>query len=161
MSNVSDKYMLGLVLAGGFFLLGSVVIIQSLSTILRGYTSKRWPRTSGIIVESYLEEQFHAEERWLFVPRVRYHYVVRGNEYESTTITFPTWGSTSRHRAETTLAQYPVTAAVSVSYLPENPVISVLEPGLTSNVFIGVSIGLTFLLSSVAGCYFLLLRIPH
>ncbi len=161
MVGVTDELVLGFVLTGGFSLLGSIVLIQSLFAILRGHLSKYWPQTKATVIESKLEEQLHAEGLWLFFPRIRYRYVVQGREYESTVITFPTWASASRRRIETTLNKYPVSGTVLASYLPNKPTVSVLEPGLNTSVFIGVSIGFVFLLSGFFGCYFLLLHTPR
>lgn len=157
MPNVSDSQILAIALAGGFFLLGGVVILQSLSAIARGAASRRWPKAGGTIVESRVEEQVNADGQLVFSPQVRYRYIVQGNEYELTTITFPTRAFTSCRWAKAVVAKYPVNSSVLVAYLPEKSTISVLEPGLTGSAFVGFSFGLGFLLSSVVGCYYFFL----
>jgi hypothetical protein len=144
-------------LAGGFFLVGGVVIFRSLVAMARGYASQRWPQATGTIIESRVEERINADGQLLFFPHVRYWYRVGGEEYESTTIRFPTNSALSHNRAEAIVARYPVTASIRVSYLVEKPSIAVLEPGLTGNAFVGVVLGLGVLLGSVAGCYYVLL----
>jgi len=48
-------------LAGGFFLVGEVVMLRSLLAIARGYASQRWPQTTGTIIESRVEEHINAD----------------------------------------------------------------------------------------------------
>lgn len=86
----------------------------------------------------------------------------RQPKYESTNIQFPTRSSASRGRAEAIVAKYPVSASILVSYLSRKPCVAVLESGLTANAFVGVTIGLGFILSIVVGCYYVLLaRKPY
>lgn len=144
-------------LVGGFFLIGGVVMLQSLLAIARGYASNRWPQTTGTILESRVEEHVNTAGQLLFFPQVRYRYRVGGKEYESTNIQFPTRTSASRRRAEVLVAKYLVTASVPVSYLSRKPCVSVLEPGLTANAFVDATIGLGFIFSTVVGCYYVLL----
>lgn len=126
-------------------------------SIVRGSASRRWPKTGGTIIESRVEEQVNTDGQLVFFPYVRYRYVIHGNKYESTTITFPTRAFASCPRAKAVVAKYPVNSSVLVSYLPEKSTISVLEPGLTGSAFVGFSFGLGFLLSSVVGYYYFFL----
>jgi len=108
------------VLMGGFFFLGSMVIGQTFMALIQGYTSKRWPKTIGTIIESRVEEQVNADGQFLFFPQVRYRYMVQGHTYESATIRFPTQASPSRRRAETAVLKYPTATSVPVAYLPQS-----------------------------------------
>ena len=68
----------------------------------------------------------------------------------------------SRRRAVAVVSKYPISSSVLVSYLAQKASVSVLEPGLTGGAFVGFSVGLGFLLSSVVGCYyFLLVQNPY
>ena len=157
MPNVSDSQLWAIALVGGCFLLGSIVFLPSLLAIPRGSASRRWPKVNGTIVESRVEEQVNADGQFVFFPQVRYRYTIQGNAYEATTITFPTRPLVSSRRADAVVAKYPVNSSVLVAYLPEKSTISVLEPGLTASAFVGFSFGLSFLLSSVVGCYYFFL----
>ena len=80
---------LAILLAGGFFLTGGVVIVRSLLVLARGYTSRKWPQVTGTIIESRVEDHINADGQVVFFPQVRYQYIVGEREYESMNIRFP------------------------------------------------------------------------
>jgi hypothetical protein len=121
MPTVSNSQILAIIVVGGFFLLGGVATVRSLLALTRGYASRHWPQTIGMIIESRVEERVYADGQLGFCPQVRYRYVVGDKEYESSNIRFPTKGFSSGLRATIFVAQYPVNSSIIVSYLFTKP----------------------------------------
>ena len=110
------------------------------------FQARHWPRTTGKVVESAVEEvRGDSLPRESFAPRVRFTYYAAGKPRESRHFAFHVWIG-SRARAEATVAKYPVGSAVTVYHHPDRPEQAVLEPqnaGLS--VAVAVLAGLLFI----------------
>lgn len=154
MLNISDPHALALALVSGFFLIGGIVFLQSLSEISHGYASRHWPQAQATIVESRVEEEVNADGVFVFLPLVRYRYMVAGRVYESFNVRFPTRPFASYRRAHGIVKRYPRASSVLIVYYTTDPATSVLEPGPTGNAFMNGILGLVFLLGSTVGGYY-------
>lgn len=94
-----------------------------------GLASRRWPKVQGRIESSEIETTYRqSHDSTSYAPSIAYSYSVDGKVY---------WGrgissgdhSGSRKRAERIVAKYFCGLAVEVSYDPEDPNLSLLEPG--------------------------------
>jgi hypothetical protein len=120
-----------------------------LSGALRGWQSRRWPATSGTVLESWVREcestaASETTPTLLYEPVVRYTYAVNGQQRESRQIAFLVVRG-SKEAAEKVVARYPEGATVPVYHHPRLPYLAVLEPGR----WVGA-----FLLSIFAGAVF-------
>lgn len=99
-------------------------------TIREWEASLQWPKAPGRVIESQvlLDASGDPELPAFYFPRVAYQYVVDGTSYSSTLIAVRDLHS--YHKAAAAIvARYPTGSDVQVSYNPQSPEISVLEPG--------------------------------
>ncbi|WP_337176205.1 DUF3592 domain-containing protein [Paludisphaera sp.] len=113
--------------------------------------ARRWPRTTGKVVESTVEERRgESGLRGSFTPRIRFVYDAAGKAWESRQFAFHVWAG-SRGRAESTVARYPVGSVVTVYFHPDRPENAVLEPAKAwLSVAVAAWFGLIFLVSVAA-----------
>lgn len=85
--------------------------------------SKHWSTTTGVILESNLEED---SDGWY--PNVRYEYAVQRKRYANDQLYFyAVNGSTNKRDAKKHLTPYPVGKTVTIYYNPTKPEESVLD----------------------------------
>ena len=105
----------------------------------------RWREAPGKVVLSEVDQRgssVSSSRYAYFVPIVHYTYVVNGRERQGTRLRFGLPRSRSPSGARAMLAPYPVGAAVTVRYDPDDPDQAVLEPAKGS---------LNLLLAAIAG----------
>ncbi len=149
------------ILAIGFLLAGLGILGYGGYSIYKGYESLAWPRTSGIINDSYAELQRRRSSGTSgshdqYVARIRYSYTLDGSKaYSSNEIGYGKSQYTSRIKSKTEkyLQQFPVGKSVTVFYNPENPNQAVLKQGITGGALLMVTIGIFFLLAASAMFY--------
>jgi hypothetical protein len=107
-----------------------------------GAASVDWPTVDGRITDSRLDST-RSDNTTTYHPTVSYTYEVGGTRHQGSRITAIS-GYTSRGKADAVLARYGVGTAVKVSYDPEDPNSSVLEPGVGSDAMM--------ILAAAAGC---------
>lgn len=93
-----------------------------LYTLIRQHASKRWPKTTGEVLESQLEKDV---DGW--GPYVRYGYSVKGKRYVNDRLYFYLSNRSTEHEARKHLAPYPVGKAVTIYYNPRSPANAVLD----------------------------------
>jgi len=128
-----------------FFAAGLGAIVWTGTDFQRGWASKDWPRSKGLILSSTVESLSQDASRSSVVrykPVVEYSYIVNGKQYEADTVAFgrmPGYLGT----AHTTVNSYPKGGNVLVAHHPTRPQIGVLEPGVswTSLALLVVGIG--------------------
>jgi hypothetical protein len=107
-----------------------------------GAASVDWPTVEGRITGARLAST-RSDNKTKYQPNVTYTYEVGGASLQGSRITAVS-SYTSRGKASAVLARYPVGASVTISYDPENPRSSVLEPGVGSGAMI--------ILAAAGGC---------
>jgi len=116
-----------IVLGGGAFLLGLVLIIWISVTKGRGYGTPNWPTATGHVLSSTAVELERETSDGLvstFIPIIRYEYDVAGTPHTSARLNFLSDEHRTfidRRAAEQVVAKYPVGASVDVFYNPANP----------------------------------------
>lgn len=93
--------------------------IYLLWALIRQHASKRWPTTTGEILESNLEED---SDGW--GPYVRYAYAVKGTNDR---LYFYLSNRSSEQDAKKHLSPYPIGKAVTIYYNPQKPEEAVLD----------------------------------
>ncbi len=111
--------------------------------------SASWPTVDGRVTRSEVTESTDADGGDSYSPEVTYEYQVNNRSYENSTIKFGENSYSSRRRAEEIAATYPVGQRVNVSYDPNEPGQSVLEPGVTGGSYIVLGIGALFVAVSL------------
>lgn len=89
--------------------------------------------TPGTIVSSAVE--YHGGKSSSYVYNIRYQYAAGGKWYQSSQITFSSWGGRDPAFAQSYVDRYPAGAPVTVYYLPSHPSFAVLEPAVTRDTY--------------------------
>ena len=116
--------------------LGLILLISGLSVLVvsawyfdRGRATRRWPKTTGVILASSIQE-LRARYGFHYTPAVEYQYSVEGREYRGSRIRYGGPVVNGSHSdAQQQLQAYPPGAAVTVFYRPSRPADAVLVPG--------------------------------
>jgi len=101
-----------------------------LGTILRSFRSLNWPTAAGVILDSKVDRMRDMHGIPSSTARIRYRYAVAGWNFDNETIAFGaargslTWGYADRK-----VQKFPRGQIVEVSYDPDHPQESCLEPG--------------------------------
>ena len=119
------------------------VFTGGLGLFVYEYRQTRWPTTPGRICTSKLERVRTSDASAVgradsYRPLLEYRNHVSGKEYTGRGRKYTESGT--RSWAQKVLAVYPVDKAIQVSYHPDSPARSVLEPGIgvLSVVFLSV-----------------------
>lgn len=132
-----------------FLLLGVGLAWWGWTIVQDARASAAWPTVEGRVTRSEVDESSDADGGDSYSPEVTYTYQVDDQAYENSTIKFGENSYSSRRRAEAIVANYPVGERVTVSYDPNAPGRSVLEPGVTAGSFIVMGVGAVFVVVSV------------
>jgi hypothetical protein len=117
-------------LAGGLAWYALRVWRSAKQAVRQGEASLAWPKTPGRVTASQAvcESTGDSEMPAFFIPWVVYEYVVGETRYASTSIAVRDMRG-SRKSAEAIAARYLVGQHVDVTYDPQSPQTSLLEPG--------------------------------
>lgn len=131
-------------------------LVAVLRTVVETRQAASWTSTAGRVVRSEIESrrhQFQGEpEKVENVPAVEYEFEARGRTVRGRRISIG--DDSGGENTEATLARYPVGAAVTVYYDPDDPKNSALErDGLKSVPVFGCLVALAMLALAVAGVY--------
>ena len=147
-------------LVGGLVLLGWQWMSRA-----EAAATLQWPVTPGKIVTSEVQEkQVYRSKRFrqVFDPQIEFKYQVAGQDYTGNRIDYlDDNDSENEQTAAAVSSNYPVGRDVNVSYDPQDPASSLLEPGVPSKnallgwLIIGMGGFLTLvgLLGSVGSAY--------
>lgn len=101
---------------------------------LNGLNSRNWPITEGRVVHSGVQAHQSmdddGETSTTYGASIQYEYNVSGQEIQGARRSFTEMRTNSVRRAEQILTRYPQGSSVTVYYHPDNPSLSVLEPGV-------------------------------
>jgi len=117
-------------------------------SIAKGNRSKSWPKTSGTVLNTEVEERHEwddeGDEHVYFYPRVIFSYTVDGQEFESNRIKLLN-SSMSRRKCYAVISQYQVGDSVTVFTNPKKPKEGILVPGTQNYLYIFLVIGIILL----------------
>lgn len=134
-------------------LAGAAAIVHGLTTTLpRALASSGWPATTGRIEASEVIRGTGGTAMPRspgYQARVTYSYVVAGTRYRSDRVSYRDDIAKSRAHAEQIAARYPVGNEVTVTYDPDAPSTSVLEPGVGLATFAVPGFGVALVLAGI------------
>jgi len=165
MDRIIGALLLGLCVSP-FLLLGVGLGIWYLRERRKFQESQHWAATEGKVEEAFVHRSERVDEDTgrvsvTFYPRVRYSYVVNGEEYIGTHIAFGGQQGYSRPaQAEAVLARYPEGGRVTVYYNPDNPREAVLERRM-STPWVLLAVGFFFFALALCVVLPLALRVIH
>ncbi len=125
---------------------GAFLFLLALRNAWRGYSSRRWPRTTGRVTRSFVLVGHDGDGGATYTPRIEYEYAIGGTSYHGTLLKHGAIGCSSRERAEKVLVPYPVGSEIVVLFDPRQPSTSVLLPGMALGNLAIAAGGLAFLL---------------
>ncbi|MCJ7567077.1 MAG: DUF3592 domain-containing protein [Anaerolineales bacterium] len=144
--------MIGYIIA---IVISSVLLIKFGLDIMRGLNSRNWPTTEGKITHSGVEAQQSMDDegdiKTTYGASIQYQYNISGQEIEGARRSFTEVRTNSSRRAEQIMARYPQGSSVTVYYHPDNPNLSILEPGVGWFSYIGMIVLLGFLVFGILG----------
>jgi hypothetical protein len=129
------------------FFFGSLsLLFLSGNLLLKGGSSKSWPKTTGRILQSEL-----GKEGKVTVARIRYRYRVNDQPHESDRVLFGPSGGTQYETVSASwfTRRFPKNSRQWVFYNPSRPWESVLLPGVTRGAKSMAGAGLLFLLAGL------------
>ncbi len=140
-----------------FIYAGGIFMFRALRDSLRALDSLRWTTVQGRVTRSDIGVTDTGGDypHDLFSPIIEYTYIVGGQSRKSSKIAMADFNPGGRERAEQLLKPYRVGASVTVHVSPNNPDISLLEPGLRWPL-LGRFLGGLFLFSAGVTCLVLL-----
>ena len=111
------------------------LILQYLSSdmMIKGEESLKWPKTTGIVIESELARSQDDKGSEMYSPRVNVKYNVNGNEYQTSQINIsPQYSTSNSSSVRNIIAKYSKGKNVDVYYNDIVPTEAVLEPGVST-----------------------------
>ncbi len=113
--------------------------------------SENWPSVTGTILSSDVSSHRSTsgsgskkKTSTVYEASISYKYEVDGKSYTSSRITAGDYSSSSSKRAYRMVNKYPKGSNATVYYNPDEPYISVLEPGTTFMSYLPFGMGLLF-----------------
>jgi hypothetical protein len=122
------------------------MMILGLRDVIRASDSKEWPIVQGqvtlcdVVLHDDPPDEF-AEEHG-YEAMIEYRYRVANQDYVSSRRSFSWYKYVLPSTARAIPAKYPKGGSVTVHYMPNDPSVAVLEPGLTWLVICGPLVGL-------------------
>ena len=109
-----------------------ITVACGFGTVL-GIRSLSWGTVRGRITEKGVtrNDLWTSRERGLWWPRVRYHYVIDGREYNGDRIAFNQFSSLTKESASKYVERFGSGPECEVYFNPSNPALSALRPGAT------------------------------
>jgi hypothetical protein len=123
-----------------FACLGILALTAGLQRAWHGSASQSWPRVSGVVIQTGLDEPNDTTDA-AYKARLVYKYDVKGTEHFNNVRSFAQVESGPRYKTGD---------HVQVSYLPADPDMAVIEPGNSGDTLWIPGIGIVLLLMSMA-----------
>jgi len=142
-----------------FVVAGIAVSIWGWNEMESAKASMGWPTTEGTVISSEVEKHRSTtgtgskrRTSTTYEAEVLYEYAANGTTYSSTRVSFGGSGGSSSQAREI-VNRYPKGKMVSVHFDPEQPDVSVLEPGVSFGCYVPIGIGVVFTVVGI--CVFL------
>ena len=116
-----------------FILAGIAVVFLGSRSIWNGKASQGWPTTQGVILSSKVDYQESPKMGKTYEAVISYKFTVDGQVHTSSRVAYDS-NLSDPAVAEGLVKKYPQGAEVAVYYAPNNPEVSVLEPGISRGV---------------------------
>ena len=128
-------------------LLGALFFIYAIQYVNRGKASLKWDVVEGEVqeVKQVVERGDPTRRQRFDFVDVNYRYRVKGKDYFGDRIRF----TVGKRSMNTELERYPVGKVVKVYVDPEQPSMSVLEPGVDISNYIALLAGVFFIAAGI------------
>jgi hypothetical protein len=114
---------------------GSYGLVKQVRELVRAWSSRRWPVSEAVVVSAAVHERRGTRGRTEFEPTIEFRYRFRDREYVGHRVAFGDIASRNRKDAENTTKKFGPGTRWEVSICDTSPELSVLHPGLNSQVW--------------------------
>ena len=128
-----------------FVIAGALTLVFGVRNMLRAGASADWPTAAGAVKVSSVEYHKSNEGGGTYHAEVMYEYMAGGTLRSGNRVAFGDYGSSNSSRARGIVNKYPVGRQVTVHHDPDDPDVSVLEPGLKGQAWLLPAFGGVFL----------------
>jgi len=144
-----------------FMVAGIAVSCWAANQLWKAFASTRWPSAEGRVISSSVEmvEEVHRLRRGsrieapAYRAAVTYSYRVGDALYTGDRVSFGDYSSSIPGHARNICERYPPGKTIEVYYDPEDPRVSVIEPGVSVGAVMPLLIGLVFVTVGVIGLF--------
>lgn len=138
-----------------FILAGTAMLYFGGRSIHRAKESVSWPEANGQIQCASVEYHRGAKGGGTYHAKILYTFTVGGQKRSGNKVAFGDYGSSNPSNTQQIVDRYPKDKTVSVRYMPTDPDVCVLEPGIQGEVWVLPVFGLVFLLAGAFMAVFL------
>jgi hypothetical protein len=132
-----------------FIVIGFCTLVIGVRQLQRSVASQDWPTASGVIQNSSVEAKSDSDSGTTYHAEILYDYTVDGTKYSGNRVDFGEYGTGEPTHARRIVNRYPPEKKVEVHYLPDDPELSVLEPGMKAQAWVLPCFGLVFFVGGV------------
>lgn len=135
-----------------FVVVGTIFVLSNIRDIYRAKGSVNWPAAHGEILSSSVKTHHFkssSSRHITFLAQVLYEFTLDGKYFTGKWVSYG--GDSSRHPSEVyrIVNRYPKGKEVTVYYMPDNPKVCVLEPGVETKAYIFPGFGLFFIVLGI------------
>jgi len=127
-----------------FVIIGALVLYSGFRDLQRAKASTTWPTARGVVQRSSVEYHRSSKGGGTYHAEVMYDFTVSKTVFSSGRVAFGDYGSSNPSHARHIVNNYPKGKSVPVYYMPENPDVCVLEPGLKGQTWVVPVVGFVF-----------------
>lgn len=138
------------------FLAGGIVLLSlGIFNYVRGRESVNWPTIQGIITHASVERHRDSEGHSSYSANIKYRFQIEETTFQGDRISFGDYGSSDSSHADNIVAKYPRGKKATISYMPSDPEVCVLELGLKGLYWLFLLMGLVFFTIGILSVLFL------
>lgn len=124
------RFFIGRIFPLPFILVGGAVLCFGLRNVDRANSSLHWPTADAVIRESRVASHSGNKGGTTYTAVVRYEFAVDGVVHSGDSVGFGDFGSGDSDKYRQIVNRYPVGLKTKATYMPEDPSVVVLEPGI-------------------------------
>ncbi len=133
-----------------FIVAGAAASLGIFKAISIAQESKSWPTAEGVVRLSKVQFEDRIGKKGMYSAEVMFEYQIEGKTYSSNRISSVNSSSSNPASARETVDKYPEGAKVKVFYNPGSPQTSLLEPGVSTAMWLLVLVGPLFMAAGIA-----------
>ena len=138
-----------------FIVVGALTLYFGGRGVHHAQESVAWPVAEGQILNSSVEYHRGSKGGGTYSAEIRYTFSVDGRMHSGNMVAFGDFGSSNSSHAQKIINRYPKDKIVSVRYLPSDPDVCVLEPGIQAQAWFLPGFGMVFFLAGMLMAVFL------
>ncbi len=144
-----QRFLFGRIFPLPFLLVGIFIFGIGMRDVMRAKDSKNWPTTVATVQKSVVKTDVGEEGGFSYSALVLYEFEVNGFGHSGDRVTFGDFGSGDEERVKEIVKRYPEGTEVRVYFHPNDPDLSILEPGLTARAWAIPGFGFVFLIIGI------------